>query len=106
MKRHRPTDAIMAASAETSLYRAILSLSSTDECQSFFHDLCTPAERQALADRWAVVPLLQEGLSYREIHTRTGVSLTTIGRVARFLLEGHGGYRLAVSRSHPERRRG
>jgi len=39
--------------------------------------------------------LLQEGeLSYRDINAKTGVSTTTIGRVARFLRdEPHGGYR-------------
>ena len=27
-----------------------------------------------MADRWKVVPLLQQGVPYREIHERTGVS--------------------------------
>ena len=44
--------------------------------------------------------LLDEGeLSYRDIHARTGVSVTTIGRVARYLLGGNGGYALAVART-------
>ena len=38
-----------------------------------------------MADRWAVVELLERGLPYREIHRQTGVSVTTIGRVARYL---------------------
>ena len=41
---------------------------------------------------------LGRGLSYREIHGRTGVSVTTIGRVARCLARGNGGYALAVKR--------
>jgi uncharacterized protein YerC len=53
---------------------------------------------QALADRWAVVGLLKEGVPYREIHKQTGVSVTTIGRVARYLTNGNGGYDLAVAR--------
>ena len=67
-----------------------------DECRAFFRDLCTPAELQAIADRWAVVEWLQKGLPYREIHRLTGVSVTTIGRVARYLADGNGGYSLAV----------
>ena len=55
-------------------------------------------ELQALADRWAVVGLLQEGLPYREIQRRTGVSVTTVGRVARYLTQGNGGYALVVKR--------
>ena len=55
-----------------------------EEVRAFLRDLCTPTELQAMADRWAVVEPLERGLSYRDIHKLTGVSLTTIGRVARF----------------------
>jgi TrpR-related protein YerC/YecD len=99
MKHTRPDDPSQAAAAEAALYSAILTLTTATEAQSFFHDLCTPAELQALADRWAVVALLREKHSYREIHRRTGVSLTTIGRVARFVMTGNGGYALAAVRT-------
>jgi TrpR-related protein YerC/YecD len=84
--------------AETGLYQALLSLRSVAELQAFFHDLCTPAELEALSDRWRVVPFLQAGMPYRDIHDRTGVSVTTIGRIARFLQQGNGGYQLAAQR--------
>lgn len=87
------------ALAERALFSAILTLRTVEECRAFFRDLCTPAELQALADRWAVVGLLQQGVPYREIHKQTGVSVTTIGRVARYLTNGHGGYALAASRT-------
>jgi uncharacterized protein YerC len=45
-----------------------------------------------------VVGLLQRDIPYREIHRQTGVSVTTIGRVARYLADGNGGYALAVRR--------
>ena len=51
-----------------------------------------------MADRWAVVECLRRGLPYREIHRQTGVSITTIGRVARYLAAGNGGYALAAQR--------
>jgi TrpR-related protein YerC/YecD len=66
--------------------------------RAFLEDLCTPAELEAMADRWRVVPLLLEGVPYREIHDRTLVSVTTIGRVARSLERGSGGYGLAIKR--------
>ena len=84
--------------AEQALYRALLALKSESECRHFLADLCTPAELEALIDRWSVVPLLEDGLPYRQIHDLTGVSVTTIGRVARFLSGGNGGYRTVLGR--------
>lgn len=61
-------------------------------------DLLTPAEMRSLAERWHVARLLTTGLSYREIHEATGVSTTTVVRVARFLnQEPHQGYRDAIA---------
>ena len=68
------------------------------EMRQLLDDLCTPAEIEAIADRWRVVPLLLKATPYREIHDRTGVSVTTIGRIARCLSFGSGGYRLAAER--------
>ena len=42
--------------------------------------------------------LLERDLPYREIHRQTGVSITTIGRVARYLTSGNGGYRAVTER--------
>ena len=75
-------------------------LDAPEEVQNFLEDLCTPAELEALSDRWCVVPLLADGVSYRQIHERTGVSVTTIGRVARHLEGGAGGYRAALAVQH------
>ena len=98
MKAHRTVTQRQEQLAERALYGAVLTLRSVEECRDFFRDLCTPAELQAMADRWAVVEPLQRGLSYREIQRLTGVSVTTIGRVARYLAAGAGGYALAIKR--------
>jgi TrpR-related protein YerC/YecD len=98
VKDHRSLTPRQEALAERALFGAILTLTSVEECRAFFRDLCTPAELQALADRWAVVGLLRDGVPYREIHKQTGVSVTTIGRVARYLTNGNGGYSLAADR--------
>lgn len=55
-------------------------------------DLCTPTELEAIADRLHVAPLIAKGEPYRKIHEKTGVSITTIGRVARQMQTGQGGY--------------
>ncbi len=71
---------------------ALLAMQDRAQMRALLTDLCTPAEIEALADRWQVVAPLLEGVPYREIHERTGVSVTTVGRVARSLAHGAGGY--------------
>ena len=98
MKASERRDPASEQDAEHQLYAAVMTLESVPEARDFFRDLCTPAELQAMADRWRVVGLLREGRPYREIHDMTGVSVTTIGRVARFIEYGNGGYRRAIER--------
>jgi TrpR-related protein YerC/YecD len=100
MKPNRNESERQQARAEDALFEAIISLKTVGECRNFFKDLCTPAELQALVDRWQVVEYLEQGLPYRKIHDLTGVSVTTIGRVARFLSDGFGGYQTAIERTH------
>lgn len=83
------------------LAKALAGLQDPAEVAAFLRDLCTPAELEAMTDRWRVVPLLLEGVPYREIHQRTGVSVTTVGRVARTLEHGEGGYASAVREQFP-----
>ncbi len=99
MKPNRNESERQQKVAEDALFEAIISLRTEDECRNFFKDLCTPAELQALVDRWQVVEYLEQDLPYRKIHDLTGVSVTTIGRVARFLSDGFGGYRTAIDRT-------
>jgi len=98
MKTNRPVSVRQEQQHERALCAAIVALRSVEECRNFFRDLCTPAELQAMADRWAVVEFLERGLPYREIHKQTGVSVTTISRVARCLTAGSGGYRSVAER--------
>lgn len=86
-------------SALLDLMHALSVLKDKDEAMQFFTDLCTPAELEAMADRWQVVPLLRQGIPYRTIHEQTGVSVTTITRVARCLSFGTGGYELIANRT-------
>jgi TrpR-related protein YerC/YecD len=97
MKDHRILSQRQEVAAEDELFSALLGLQSVDDLRAFFLDLCTPAELQAFKDRWAVVELLTEGMTYRAIHDQTGVSVTTVGRVARCLSDGTGGYRKALN---------
>ena len=79
------------------LAKALAGLERVDEVAAFLRDLCTPAELEAMCDRWKVVPHIVAGEPYRAIHDKTGVSVTTIGRVARTLEQGAGGYAAALA---------
>jgi TrpR-related protein YerC/YecD len=81
------------------LFDAIRSLETRAETEAFFRDLCTLSELEAMAHRWQVARLLEQGLPYLEIAERTGASTTTVTRVAHWLRHGEGGYRAALDRS-------
>jgi TrpR-related protein YerC/YecD len=78
------------------LLDAIVELDDRDEAAAFLRDLCTLGELRDLAQRWAVVRLLAEGLHYSEISRRTGASTATITRIASWLHHGEGGYSAAL----------
>jgi len=90
-----------ASASFKALAMALAGLQKPEQVAAFLQDLCTPAELEAMADRWRVVPLILQGVPYRDIHDRTLVSVTTIGRVARTLEQGAGGYATALKRRHP-----
>lgn len=98
MKHHDANQKKELKAAARTLSEALLSLQSTTEAREFLEDLCTPAELEAMVDRWRVAQLLNQGLSYRDIREITNVSVTTIGRVARYIEQGTGGYRTVLDR--------
>lgn len=80
------------------MYKAILSLETVEECESFFSDLCTVPELMAMEQRFHVAMLLDEGKIYNDILGETGASSATISRVNRSLRYGAGGYSVVFSR--------
>lgn len=83
---------------EEALFQAVSALKNADEARAFFGDLCTPAELEALIDRWRVVHLLIDKNPYRKIAQETGVSVTTVGRVAKCLFAKTSGYKVILKR--------
>jgi TrpR-related protein YerC/YecD len=87
------------------LANAVLALRTGEEAQRFLRDLCTLPELEALAHRWQIVLLLDEGASYVEIAERVPTSTATVTRVAQWLRRGTGGYALVLERIKRRRRR-
>ena len=84
------------------LFEAILSLETVEECYRFFEDICTIKEFMALAQRFQVACQLDAGRNYNEVYEDTGVSSATICRVNKCLQYGNGGYRLILDRLKQE----
>ena len=80
---------------------AVLTMRTRDEARRFLRDLCTLGELEALAHRWQIVRLLEQGIPYLEIASRVQTSTATVTRVAQWLRHGAGGYALALSRAKP-----
>ena len=79
------------------LCEAIVSLKTEKEVANFLEDICTISEYKALAQRFEVARLLDEGVKYEDIVVRTGASTATISRVKRCLVYGKDGYEAALT---------
>ena len=84
------------------LFEAVLSLTTVEECEAFFEDICTMREVQDLSQRLEVARLLHEGKNYLEVSRETGASTATICRVNKCLHHGSGGYRAVLARAEEE----
>ena len=80
------------------LFEAILSLNSIEECYKFFEDACTIKEVLEIAQRLKAAQMLTEGVNYALISKETGMSTATISRVNRCLEYGGGGYAMILER--------
>ena len=84
--------------AVDSLFDAVLSLKSREECYTFFEDVCTINELLSLSQRFEVAKMLRDQKTYLEIAEKTGASTATISRVNRSLNYGNDGYDMVFER--------
>lgn len=86
------------------LFEAIIAVRTKSEAKKFFRDLLTIAELSEFSNRWQIVKLLRQGLSYAVIAERLGVSTATVTRVAHWLNHGMDGYKLIADRVLPKKK--
>ncbi|MDO8609808.1 MAG: YerC/YecD family TrpR-related protein [bacterium] len=77
---------------ELALAQAFLKLKTQQDILNFLRDLLTQPEIEEFANRLEIARLLTKGVSYLKIAKQTGVSTTTVTRVAQWLNNGCGGY--------------
>lgn len=94
----------MITKTENELFKAIITIDSMEECKNFFYDLCTPSEIEEFSTRWLIVKLLSKKKPYRQIALETGVSTTTVGRVARYMKYGHDGYNTVLNKLYLDKK--
>ena len=80
------------------LLETILGLENLTEARAFFRDLCTLKELKDLTERWEMAKMIKRGIPYRDIAKKLKTSTTTVSRVALWLNNGLGGYRLMLDR--------
>ncbi len=74
------------------------SLKDEKEMLAFLRDLLTLDELEEVSRRWQAVELLDKGKTYRDIAESTGLSTTTVTRIAHWLEHGEGGYKAALEK--------
>lgn len=80
------------------LAEALLTLKNEKEMMNFLRDLCTLEELEEFSKRWEAVKMINNGKSYREIAQKTGMSTTTITRIAHWLEHGEEGYKTVLKK--------
>lgn len=82
------------------LIQAILALKTDDEARRFLRDLMTEKEIEEFAKRLKAAEMLARKIPYSVIENETGLSSTTVARVAKWLNGKEGGYRSIISKLH------
>jgi len=67
------------------LLQAILTLKTNSEAKRFFRDLMTRKEIEEFSNRFRAAEMLAANMPYVEIEQETGLSSTTVARVAKWL---------------------
>jgi TrpR-related protein YerC/YecD len=82
------------------LIQAILALKTDNEARRFLRDLMTKKEIEEFAKRLQAAEMLTEKSPYSVIENETGLSSTTVARVAKWLNGKGGGYRTIIGKLH------
>lgn len=96
MKREIEKD--LKTDDQRALYEAVQILESPDQVMRFLRDLLTFDEIREISKRFAVVKMLNDKKTVREISKKTKMSSATISRINFWLHHGTGGYRLVLEK--------
>ena len=92
------TDMDWKAKDKGQLLNALLACKNRDEMARFLRDLMTKQEIEEFAKRLQAARMLSEDTQYNAIIEKTGLSSTTVARIAKWLNGSLGGYRIILNR--------
>ena len=78
------------------LMDTIVNLRTRKDCYDFFEDVCTIKEILDMSKRLEAAKLLNNGLGYKEVIEKVGLSSATLSRVSKALNYGSGGYKKVI----------
>lgn len=82
------------------LVEAILAIETKQEAKNFLRDLMTEKEIEEFAKRLKAAEMLLNKIPYTTIQKETGLSSTTVARVAKWLNGKGGGYKTILGKLH------
>jgi TrpR-related protein YerC/YecD len=86
--------------ANKRLIQSILVLKTENEARRFLRDLMTKGEIEEFSKRLKAAEMLAEKMPYSAVEQETGLSSTTVARVAKWLNGKEGGYRIIINKLH------
>lgn len=87
------------------LQMVLAGLKNKAEFKKFLRDLLTEQELLEFGRRWRAAQMLAAKIPYTEIVAETGLSSTTVARVAKWLNKGMKGYKLVLARQNKQHHR-
>ncbi|MBR4099469.1 MAG: TrpR-related protein YerC/YecD [Clostridia bacterium] len=72
------------------VYKLLASISTPEDMEILFADLCTNKEVEQMAQRIAAAKLLINGKTYNQVIEKTDISSATLSRVSRCVQYGEG----------------
>ncbi|MBU0577510.1 DNA-binding transcriptional regulator [Patescibacteria group bacterium] len=78
------------------LCKAFAGLNDQKQVEALLRDVCTINELDEMGRRMEAAELLKKNIPYRSISEKTGLSTTTVTRIAHWIHHGMGGYDLVL----------
>ena len=78
------------------LFKVLAGIENPKDMAAFMRDVATLSELTEMSARWQAAKMLAQKTPYRTVAEQTGLSTTTVSRVAYWIQHGEGGYRKAI----------